>query len=291
MIGGQPACAGVPDADRRRRGPAGEPPPLHRVHDPGAGQRVDHVRSVAGDQDAVAVGLLDGRVDDDATHCGSDGRAPGVASRDPGVEVLARVPPVGPEGHDPEPHVRDPHALGEQPSVAPGSDAITELEVHRVGIELDVLHHVLRAGFHVAGRHARVQACPPAHHRLDPVRPDHEPGAQRLLVPPRSPDAHVPATVGVALHPRCLRRHADLDAGGRRPRGEEGVEAGAVEDPRHGPPLGDGHLGVVRRDEDDARDAARHPGRAVGIDELAQPGVPHAFGAPHGEADHAIALE
>src|SRR2546422_1578894 len=64
MICGQPACAGVPDADRRRRGPAGEPPPLHRVHDPGAGQRVDHVRSVAGDQDAVAVGLLDGRVDD-----------------------------------------------------------------------------------------------------------------------------------------------------------------------------------------------------------------------------------
>src|SRR5207245_9913008 len=116
---------------------------------------------------------------------------------------------------------------------------------------------------------ARVQPRPPAHHCLDPVRADHDSGAPDLLTA-WSPHANAPAAVAVALHPRRLRRDADLDAHGPRPLGEDAVEPRTVADPRPGP-VGDAHLSVVRRGEDDARAAARHPGRAARADALATP--------------------
>src|SRR3989454_12726435 len=106
-----------------------------------------------------------------------------------------------------------------------------------------MLQAVLGGGLHVARRYARVQPGPPSHHGLDAVRADHDPGAPELLTF-WSPHTNPPPAVAVARHPRRLRRHADLDTRGPRPLGEEGGEACAVEDPRHGP-VGDARLGVV----------------------------------------------
>src|SRR5213082_622387 len=47
VIGAQPTGARVAGADRRRGGLTREAARLHRVHDPAAGERVDHVRRVA----------------------------------------------------------------------------------------------------------------------------------------------------------------------------------------------------------------------------------------------------
>src|SRR5206468_381459 len=51
------------------------------------------------------------------------------------------------------------------------------------------------------------------------------------------------------------------------------------------------HLGVVRRDEDDAGDLAGHPRRAFRVRELAEPGVADALGTAHRRAHRPVPLE
>jgi len=76
----------------------------------------------------------------------------------------------------------------------------------------------------------------------------------------------------------------------RRLSGEMGVEPRAVEDPPDSR-VGEEDLRVVGRFEDDVCNPPRHPVRAVGIDELAQPGVAHALGTPDRRPDRAVTFQ
>ena len=109
----------------------------------------------------------------------------------------------------------------------------------------------------------------------------------------RSPP--VPRTA--TSHPSPSRRspvasvaHQDLGPGLPRLGRERRLESRAIEDEPH-VALGHPHLGAVRRPEDHLRDPPRHPRRPGGIDELGEPGAPHALAAAHRCADRPIALE
>src|SRR2546428_3929152 len=58
MVASEPGGARVAGADGGGRGAPGEPPRLHRVHDPAARERIHHVGSVAANHHAVRVRLL-----------------------------------------------------------------------------------------------------------------------------------------------------------------------------------------------------------------------------------------
>src|SRR5881409_352750 len=121
-------------------------------------------------------------------------RAPRVEARDPVIEVLARVAAVGLERHEAEPDVRDGDALGKQPGVAARSDVAPELQVDRVGVEVDALQHVLGARLHIARRDASLEPRPAPDHRLHAVRADHDPRTGHLL-PARASYQHETRTV------------------------------------------------------------------------------------------------
>ena len=289
VVRGQASRARIPRTDRGRHGAAGEASGLHRIDDAAPRERVDHVRRVARHQETVGIGLLDRRVHDDAPHRVAGPGAVGIAPVHPRVEILARVAAVALQRHQPQSHVGDPHALGKDPGIPTRRDGVTELQVDRVGVEIDPLDHVLGARFHVAGGHARVESRPATDHRLHAVRPDHDfrPIGRRTA---QAAHGDVPAPVRGPRHPRRFRAHEQLGARRDRFGGEMGVEPRAIEDPAH-VPLGDPDLRVVRRDEDDTRNLARDPRGAVRIGELAQPGVPDALRAAHRCSHRAIALE
>src|SRR5256886_9694186 len=87
-----------------------------------------------------------------------------------------------------------------------------------------------------------------------------------------------------------FRSHAELGPEPHGALGETGVEPRTIENPTD-IALGDLPLRVVGCDKHDARDLPGYPGRAVGIQELAQACVPDAFGAAHRGAHSSVALE
>src|SRR5437667_3109575 len=64
----QPARTRVSSPDRGGRDPASEPPGFHGVHDAAPGERVDHMGSVSGHQDADGIGQQVGPVHDYAAY-------------------------------------------------------------------------------------------------------------------------------------------------------------------------------------------------------------------------------
>src|SRR3989442_7688889 len=200
----QPARARVSGPDRGGRDAAGEPPGFHGVHDPAPGERVDHMGRVARHQDAVGIGLPDGRVHDDAAYGAARLLTARVAARDPVVEVLSGVATIRLQGHEAEAHVRHTPALGEDPCIPAWSYAGAELQIDGGGIEVYALEHVLRARLHVPGGDAGVEARPPADHRFDAVRSDHDPRPAGRLAPGAA-QLDPPPTVGLARHAGRLR--------------------------------------------------------------------------------------
>ena len=289
VVGREASLARISFPDRGRGGAAGEPAGLHGVDDPPTRKGIDHVRRVARRHHPVGADAPQRRVHDHAPHGPADAYAVRVAPGDPGVQVLARAPAVPPQRDHAEAHVRDPDALREDPGIAGRRDPAAELQVDRVRIEGDPLEHVLGAGLHVARGDPRVQPRPAAHHRLHAVRADHHPGAVDAFAV-GVPHPHFPTSLARRDHPGGFRAHQHGCAVGRGLGGEKRVEAGAVKDPAD-VALGDPRLGAIRRDEDHARNLARHPRGALGRRKLPQPSVPHAFGAAHGTADGRIALE
>src|SRR5438045_8858026 len=93
----------------------------------------------------------------------SGARAVREATRDPGIEVLARVAPVGFQRDKAESHIRHAYGFRKNPGVATGRDGIAEMEIDRVRIELDALEHVMGDGLHVERRHTRYESRPPPH--------------------------------------------------------------------------------------------------------------------------------
>src|SRR2546422_6195873 len=165
---------------------------------------------------------------DHSTYGVAGPRAPRVAAGDPGVEVLARVAAVGVERHEAEPDVRDGDALGKQPGVAARSDVAPELQVDRVGVEVDALQHVLGARLHIARRDAGLEPRPAPDHRLHAVRADHDPRTEHLL-PARVSYPHVPCSVRPAAHPRRFGFDQHGRAGAAGLVREERVEPRAVD--------------------------------------------------------------
>ena len=267
VIGAQPRGARVAGADGRRGRLTREAARFHGVHDPAAGERVDHVRRIARQEDAVGVRGFDRRVHDHAAHRVRRLGAPGVAPGDPRIEVLPGVAAVGLERDQAEPDVRDPGPFGKEPRVSARRDLLPELQVDRVRVEVDALDDVLGARLHVARRHAGIEPGPAADHRFHTVRPDYDARPPRLLASGAA-QLHAPAIVGVAAHPGRFGADQQGDARRRGPCREERVEAGAIEDPAD-VALGDLDRRVVWSEENHPRDLARHPRRAVRLGELA----------------------
>src|SRR5688572_8545504 len=142
---------------------------------------------------------------------------------------------------------------------------MTEVQVDRIGIERDVRDHVLRAALHVPRRDARVEPGPARDEGLDAVGGDHDARIHHCVTTGPS-EGQAPATVSTLERYR-LRADADLSARTPRLGGQRWLEARAVENVTH-VTFRDAHLRSVRRPEDHACDAAGHPARALGTNEL-----------------------
>ena len=204
------------------------------------------------------------------------------------MQPLARRSALALQRDDAETDVGDADALRKDPGVAAGRDAVAEVEVDGVGVEVDAGDDVLRATLHVSGRDPRVEPGPATDHALDAVGADDDAGTDDAVAA-RSPRRRAPA---VALPRDAGDLGADDDLRARPPRlgGERRLEPRPIEHVAD-VALGDAYLGAVRRPEDDAGDAARDPRGADRVEELGHALRADALAAAYGRADGAVALE